>query len=156
MLIGAGCAGASSQSEVAEYDSDISIGDEVSNEDNAVTDSESDEVSDEPPVGAAKFTYVDYSPEELERHQARGATLLFFHAAWCPTCRSADTDISKNGNAFPPELAILKVNYDKERDLKRRYNVTTQHTFVQIDSEGNEIKKWIGGGVALINQQIEL
>ncbi len=126
MLVGAGCASATSQSS--------------SNHGSSSADS----------------SYVDYSPTVLHTVQSEGDALLFFHAAWCPTCRSAELDILQNGDLLPEDLTIVKVDYDSERDLKRQYNVTRQHTFVQVDSAGNEVKKWIGGSVALINQQIEL
>jgi thiol-disulfide isomerase/thioredoxin len=154
MLVGAGCAGIVDQSNVNELEFDIGSDGDVLEENNVVFDSESVVIDSVAPVGQAQFVYTDYSPEVLERYQEKGLTVLFFHAGWCPTCRSADTDITKNGNVLPAELTIIKVDYDRERDLKRKYNVTTQHTFVQVDASGNEIKKWIGGSVALINQQL--
>jgi thioredoxin-related protein len=33
----------------------------------------------------------------------------------------------------------------EEKDLAKKYGITYQHTFVQIDSKGNEITKWNGG-----------
>jgi len=33
---------------------------------------------------------------------------------------------------------------DKENDLRKKYGVTIQHTFVQIDENGNELAKWSG------------
>ena len=42
------------------------------------------------------------------------------------------------------DLTILKVDYDSNPDLKKKYLVTYQHTFVQIDNKWNMIKKWSG------------
>jgi len=39
---------------------------------------------------------------------------------------------------------LLKVDYDKSTDLKRKYGVTYQHTFVQVDKGGHLLKKWSG------------
>jgi hypothetical protein len=39
----------------------------------------------------------------------------------------------------------LKTDYDSNIDLRKKYGVTSQHTFVQIDSSGNLIKKWVWG-----------
>jgi hypothetical protein len=36
------------------------------------------------------------------------------------------------------------VNYDNSTALKQKYAVTYQHTFVQVDKDGNLIKKWSG------------
>jgi thioredoxin-related protein len=34
-----------------------------------------------------------------------------------------------------------------EKELAKKYGVTYQHTFVQIDAEGNEVTKWNGGKI---------
>ena len=86
--------------------------------------------------------YLDYSAENLAA--SSGKTLIFFHASWCPTCRAADASIVDQLDNIPSGLTILKVDYDKETALKQKYGVRTQHTFVQVDAEGNEIAKWSG------------
>ncbi|MEK7564045.1 MAG: hypothetical protein AAB510_00550 [Patescibacteria group bacterium] len=45
---------------------------------------------------------------------------------------------------IPSDLSILDVDYDNSSDLKKKYGVTYQHTFVQVDKDGNMIKKWNG------------
>ena len=45
------------------------------------------------------------------------------------------------------DINLVIVNYDESRDLKRRYGVTYQHTFVVIDSDGDAVTKWNGGSV---------
>lgn len=90
--------------------------------------------------------YEVYSPEKvaLASQGDESAVVLFFHATWCPFCRAADTDIKAHVGMIPEELTILKVDYDTYSDLKRKYGVTMQHTFVQVDGEGNQIAKWTG------------
>jgi thiol-disulfide isomerase/thioredoxin len=88
-------------------------------------------------------TYEAYAPEKLARAET-GDVVLFFHASWCPTCHGLNTDIEKNLEAIPPEVTILKLDYDKESELKKKYAVTYQHTLVQVDKDGNMIKKWSG------------
>ena len=89
-------------------------------------------------------SYEAYTPEKVSR-AADGNVVLFFHAPWCPTCRSADADITKNTATIPAGLSILKTDYDTYDELKKKYGVTYQHTFVQVDAAGNLIKKWSGG-----------
>ena len=89
-------------------------------------------------------SYEAYSPEKLANAEA-GNIVLFFKASWCPSCRAADADIKKNMLNIPANLTILEVDYDKSSDLKKKYGVTSQHTFVQVDKDGNMIKKWSGG-----------
>jgi len=87
--------------------------------------------------------YEDYSPEKLALANS-GKVVLFFHAPWCPTCRSLNKNISKNLSSIPPNIAILKTDYDNETALKQKYGVTYQHTLVQVDADGNIIAKWSG------------
>lgn len=85
------------------------------------------------------WVYKDYSPEAIKNAQWK--IVLFFHADWCPSCKATDKDIlSKN---VPENITILKVNFDKEIDLKQKYWVLAQTTFVQIDKNWNEITKWV-------------
>jgi len=88
-------------------------------------------------------SYEAYAPEKLARAET-GDVVLFFHASWCPTCRGLSADIEKNLEAIPSEVSLLKVDYDTESELKKKYGVTYQHTLVQVDKDGNMIKKWSG------------
>ncbi len=87
--------------------------------------------------------YEAYAPEKLARAET-GDVVLFFHASWCPSCRGLNSDIEKNLGAIPEDMSILKMDYDKETELKKKYGVTYQHTLVQVDKDGNLIKKWSG------------
>ena len=99
--------------------------------------------------------YQDYSEEALAQATAQGTTVLFFHASWCPTCRAAEEQILKDPDAIPEDMTILKIDYDNAQELRSKYGITTQHTFVQVDKDGNEITKWVGGGLETIVQEIE-
>ena len=91
-------------------------------------------------VSGAQGTFEDYSPEKVAQE---GDVVLFFHASWCPTCRALEGDIEKN--EIPEGITILKVDFDTSTELRQKYGVTTQHTLVQVDAEGNLIQKWSGG-----------
>jgi thiol-disulfide isomerase/thioredoxin len=88
----------------------------------------------------AVANYIDYSPMALKK--ASGRILLFFHADWCSTCKSFDAQIEKNG--IPADIAILKVDFDTETELKKKYAILSQSTFVQVDQDGNTYKRWLG------------
>lgn len=94
--------------------------------------------------------YLPYSESVFET-AASGKRVLFFYADWCPTCRPTDADLQANMSKIPEGVTVLRVNYNDtatdqaEKDLAKKYGVTYQHTFVQIDAEGNEVTKWNGG-----------
>jgi thiol-disulfide isomerase/thioredoxin len=90
--------------------------------------------------------YEAYAPEKVMLASATHDVVLFFKASWCPSCRAVDGDIKTNLSKIPGSLAILDVNYDNSTALKQKYGVTYQHTFVQVDKDGNLIKKWSGSG----------
>lgn len=90
-------------------------------------------------------SYEAYAPEKLARAET-GDVVLFFHASWCPSCRALNSSIESNLTSIPEGVTILKTDYDKETELKKKYGVTYQHTLVQVDTSGNMIKKWSGGG----------
>lgn len=75
--------------------------------------------------------------------------VYFFAASWCPTCKGTYEDIRKNAAAIPSDLRIIFVNYDTEKELKAKYGVTYQHTFVVPDGMGKAVRTWSGSaGVA--------
>ncbi len=98
-----------------------------------------------------KSKYVEYSKTNLE--SASDKRVLFFYASWCPTCRPADVNFKANISKIPDNVTLFRVNYNdpetnqEEKDLDRKYNVTYQHTFVQIDAKGKEITRWNGGQI---------
>ena len=92
---------------------------------------------------ASAGVYAPYTDSALSG--ASGKVVLAFHANWCPSCVSADKNLKENGSDIPADVTILEVNYDDAQDLREKYNVTSQHTYVQVDSAGELLKKWKGG-----------
>jgi thiol-disulfide isomerase/thioredoxin len=88
--------------------------------------------------------YVAYDASKLA-FAKEGKVVLFFNASWCPSCKAIDADIKASLKDIPADTLILSVDYDTNKDLKTKYGVTTQHTFVQVDADGKSLGKWIGG-----------
>ena len=91
-------------------------------------------------------SYVNYS-EQAFAGASDQERVYFFHANWCPTCRVADKDFTSNAGNIPANVVVFKTDYDAETELKKKFGVVNQHTFVLVDSSGEKIDSWNGGGV---------
>ena len=88
-------------------------------------------------VGFASFVHAfevkPYSADALAAAEKAGQPVaLHFHADWCPTCRAQDKTLQSMKDEKGLDLTILTVNYDTEKDLKKRFNVRTQSTMVVL------------------------
>ena len=92
------------------------------------------------------LTLAEY--ENSKDRYSNSDVVLFFNANWCSTCKIARDNIEANLDSIPSNLAIVVVDFDKETDLRKKYGVTIQHTFVQIDKDGNQLTKWSGSVTA--------
>ena len=88
---------------------------------------------------ASTKNYVDYSSAVIA--ETPGEKVLFFHAPWCPQCNAIEKDILAQG--VPGNLTIIKVDYDSNQDLRQKYGVTLQTTFVKIDDQGEFKDKYV-------------
>jgi thiol-disulfide isomerase/thioredoxin len=73
-------------------------------------------------------------------------TVLFFAADWCPDCQADLRDINANGSRLG-KVTVVVVDYDKSAELKAKYGIAVQDSYVQIDSKGARLAIWNGGGV---------
>jgi thioredoxin 1 len=142
--------GAMEESEVMMKDDVVSDGeamieDEAMKNAEVMTAKKETSVMDTTEVMTKPGVYKMYAPEVIA-NAATEDIVLFFKADWCPTCRAADADIKANLSNIPGDLTILEVNYDNSKELKKKYGVTYQHTFVQVDAQGTMLKKWGGSG----------
>lgn len=96
---------------------------------------------------ASQGWYTPYSPDALAAATVDDKkAVIFFHASWCATCKAASEDFQANIDKIPTDVTILKADYDTETELKKKYGVVMQDTFVQVDRTGNELSKWNSGG----------
>lgn len=90
--------------------------------------------------GKNSDSYTLYSPEKLTKSKAK-YTILFFEAEWCTSCKAIKQAIKRDG--IPEDIQIFWVDYDRNLELRKKYNVVTQTTFVLVDKAWNLIKRWI-------------
>lgn len=81
--------------------------------------------------------------------------ILYFHAPWCPICRPIDKEFQEKAGEIPEGVVVFKTDYDTSGDLKKKYGVTYQHTFVEVDAQGNQISIWNGGGLAEVKARYQ-
>lgn len=102
---------------------------------------------------AKKAQLIQYSADtDLPGLAAKGKTVVFFFATWCPNCVLTLTELSQKWSEVDPDLTLVIADYDQETALKAKYGVTYQDTFVLLDSEANSVKLWNAGGVAGLNE----
>lgn len=89
--------------------------------------------------------YKWYTPETLAQAQTQGRTFLLFWVPWCSSCSALDVELEQRSGELPANVTVLKINMDHDKTLATKYGVTIQHTVVEVDAQGNEIQKWVGG-----------
>lgn len=95
--------------------------------------SANDELSnDQNQIVANPGVYRDYDQSAFD--STPGKKVLFFHAPWCLQCRSIEQGMTPD--AIPSEVTIFKVDYDSRQDLRQKYEVRLQTTFVVINERG--------------------
>lgn len=92
-----------------------------------------------PETTLSSGAYINYSEQAVK--EARGQKVLFFHAPWCPQCRSIESGIESQG--VPEGFTIIKVDYDTNQALRQKYGITLQTTFVKINDQGEFISKYV-------------
>lgn len=82
--------------------------------------------------------YIEYNVADFEKAKREGRIVFIeFHAFWCPFCQRLDPMIQASiANLNDPEVVGFRANFDKEKDLKREYNVIYQHTHIIITPDG--------------------
>ncbi|MEK7571803.1 MAG: thioredoxin family protein [Patescibacteria group bacterium] len=99
-----------------------------------------------------KGRYVTYTPAVFEE-LANKKRILYFYANWCPTCIPADKNFQEQQAQIPEDITLIRINYndpdtdEQEKALAKEYGITYQHTFVQLDEQGNVVTKWNGGQI---------
>lgn len=131
------------------------MGDAMMQKDDSGKDSAENNAMDksEPAMDDGKMmgmgTYEDYSADKIAlADQKDNKVVLFFHADWCPICRSIDSEIKLSSVGIPAGVHLLKVDFDTATALRQKYGVTSQYTFVQVDGKGNLLKKWSASTLA--------
>jgi thioredoxin 1 len=86
-----------------------------------------------------------FSDDAFKSATAAGKPVLVeFHADWCPTCRAQEKVI--NSFRHNPEykgMVILRVDFDVEKELLKRFGVRRQSTLIVFKGDG-EVARVVG------------
>jgi thiol-disulfide isomerase/thioredoxin len=91
---------------------------------------------------AGYISYETYSAAP-EKYSA-SKVVLFYNAYWCSTCKAARDGFESGLDEIPEDLTIVLVDFDENTEMRKKHDVIVQHTFIQIDSAGNELQRWYG------------
>lgn len=98
-----------------------------------------------------KGEYIYYNQDSFNEDIKYNKVVLFFYASWCPTCAILQNELNSSKDRIPDGVRIIRVPYDdvsganqETLAMNSKYGVTYQHTLVQIDSNGELLKKWNG------------
>jgi thiol-disulfide isomerase/thioredoxin len=91
---------------------------------------------------AGYITYETYLA--APKNYANSEVVLFFNAYWCSTCKAARDGFESGLGEIPEDLTIVLVDFDENTEMRKKHDVIVQHTFIQIDSAGNELQRWYG------------
>jgi len=90
--------------------------------------------------GTGYITLADYQKDTTKYSESK--KVYFFHASWCSICQSIDKSITSDLSKIPANTVIIKTDFDTSTELRQKYGVTVQYTFVQFDNSGNRQAKW--------------
>ncbi len=100
-------------------------------------ETESAKLKQEPEQAAPpSHVYAAFAPAMLTDGVPK---VLFFHAAWCPKCVQQDKVLEGWYPSADFAYSTYKIDYDSAAELKQRYGVVQQHTYVTVDGQGNKI-----------------
>lgn len=125
-------------SDVVNMNSEADTEQDASDE-SSIEDEAADDMSEEM-VAGAYISYEDYKSNTAMYQDAD--KIIFFHAGWCPTCRGIENEINEDISRIPDNTVIIKTDFDSSTELRQKYGVTVQSTFVQIDNDLNETAQW--------------
>lgn len=105
----------------------------ISTESNLPISENSQEKLETEPTGNA--VYTEYTTDLHEELDGNKPYAIFFHAVWCPQCKILESQLLANLKDLPDSVTILQADYDKETELKARYDVRIQSTVVFIGKD---------------------
>ena len=116
----------------------------------AVTSTDAALAADASTPRASRLVSFESEAQVKELAQA-GPTVIFFFAKWCPNCKAAALEFSTKWDSVRPGIALVVADYDKETEMKTKYGVTYQDTYVLVGPDLGKRRIWNSGGITALN-----
>jgi hypothetical protein len=87
--------------------------------------------------------YTDYQTELFARAENSRVVIVFL-AGYDPTSQILEEDLKNKSSVIPADLTIMKANFEEKTNEASRYGVISPATVVQIDKNGNLLRKQAG------------
>ncbi len=104
----------------------------------------------QPATAGALSGYIDYDAARYKQATDSGQLVfLEFYAAWCPFCRALDPIIREAFSELQDEkvdVVGFRVDYDTQKDLKKQFGVTYQHTHILL-KDGKVVWRALDSGL---------
>ncbi len=87
-------------------------------------------------------TFNNYDEQSIAALPEASRIILFFTTVRCSACQQAEISIASNQAAIPSDVHIFFVDHTTSPELRRQYEVTVPHTFVEITIDGEFVQSW--------------
>ena len=94
------------------------------------------------PTEEESGSFGQYDERYIASLPAESRVILFFTATSCNACQRAETSFLTNQAAIPPDVHIFLVDHTTSPVLRREYDVSVPHTFVEITTQGTFVQRW--------------
>ncbi len=96
--------------------------------------------------------YMDYRPAQFLKQQKDYQNFeLYFHAKWCASCHVMDNQLQKRVLQLPAK--VLKVDFDRSSQLRRKYGVVVPSTFIFF-RKGKAVRRSVNPDFEVIVQAL--
>ena len=95
------------------------------------------------------FAIEHLTPENFDKELKGKNVIVDFYATWCPPCKIITENLNKFDEIKSSEIVIYKIDIDDQRELIKKFNVSSIPTLVFLDN--GEIK-YSQVGVQSVNE----
>ena len=132
----------------------IEVTEPTNTTENEIQDNTTEEMSESQEI-ITTSKYSEFNQEVYDNKLGKEPIALYFHADWCPTCKQLEERVLNNISSFPEETQILKTDFDTEKELRKKYNVTTQTTIIVLNANGEVVESLLNPSNAKLIATLE-